>query len=109
MKDFQEKKKKSKEGHSDSQKISKMSSSSSHGWEADTALLYKGDIQVNDGMNGWINLFIISPCILVNLVPRNHTALKSALRYLCKCTHRCVGAASLGPAHSPSSHFFTKC
>lgn len=79
--------------------------SSSHGWEVDAALVYKGDIQVNDGMNSWINWFIISPCILINLVPRNHTALKSALGYLCKCAHRCVGAASLGPAHSPSSHF----
>lgn len=60
-------------------------------------------------MDCWINWLVRSPCILINLVPRNHTALKSALSCLHKCTHRCVGTASLGAAHSPGSHFFTKC
>lgn len=65
--------------------------------------------KVNDGMNCWINWFIRSSCILINLVPRNYTALNSALGYLHKCTRRCVWTASPGPAHSSCCHFFTRC
>ena len=68
----------------------------------------KGDIQVNDGMNCWTN-WLTSPCTLINLVLRNRVAVKAALGYLHRCTHRCSGAASLGPAHSPSSCSFTRC
>lgn len=74
--------------------------------EEQTGLVQKGDIQVKDGKNCWINSLITSPYNLINLIPRIHLALKPALGYLHKCTQVLGSSFTRTYTQSQLSHLY---